>query len=295
MPDRACVAHIGIYSETEGPSLPPLLAIPFPAIDPVIVEIGPFALRWYALAYIVGIVLAWRYMRALVLNDTLWGPRNRPTPVDLDDFVLWGTLGIILGGRLGYVLFYNPAYYLANPGEILAIWSGGMSFHGGFAGTVVAMMLFAWKRGLSLWTLFDLAGCAAPIGIFFGRMANFINSELWGRPTDVPWAVVFPNAGPEPRHPSQLYEAALEGVFLFLVLRLLSHRFKFAAAARLPSRRFRLRLRHGTIHRRALSGPRCPHRIFERVPDDGNALVTPDDPCRDRVDGLVRQTNSAGS
>ncbi|WP_395172629.1 prolipoprotein diacylglyceryl transferase [Roseibium alexandrii] len=226
MRDRACVAHIGIYSETEGPSLPPLLAIPFPAIDPVIVEIGPFALRWYALAYIVGIVLAWRYMRALVLNDTLWGPRNRPTPVDLDDFVLWGTLGIILGGRLGYVLFYNPAYYLANPGEILAIWSGGMSFHGGFSGTVIAILLFAWKRGLSLWTLFDLAGCAAPIGIFFGRMANFINSELWGRPTDVPWAVVFPNAGPEPRHPSQLYEAALEGVILFLVLRLLSHRFK---------------------------------------------------------------------
>jgi phosphatidylglycerol:prolipoprotein diacylglycerol transferase len=199
--------------------------LPFPAIDPVIVEIGPFALRWYALAYIVGIILAWRYMRALVLNDTLWTTGKRPTPVDLDDFVLWGTLGIILGGRLGYVFFYNPAYYLANPAEIPAVWSGGMSFHGGFAGTVIAMMLFAWRRGLSLWTLFDLAGCAAPIGLFFGRVANFINSELWGRPADVPWAVVFPNAGPDPRHPSQLYEAALEGIVLFLVLRVLSNRF----------------------------------------------------------------------
>lgn len=206
--------------------MPPLLVLPFPAVDPVIVEVGPFALRWYALAYIVGIILAWRYMRRLVLNEPLWSTQTRPTPVDIDDFVLWGTLGIIIGGRLGYVLFYNPAYYFANPGEALAVWTGGMSFHGGFAGTVIAMILFAWKRGLPLWTLFDLAGCAAPIGLFFGRIANFINAELWGRPADVPWAFVFPGAGPEPRHPSQLYEAALEGVVLFLALRILSHRFK---------------------------------------------------------------------
>lgn len=206
--------------------MPAVFVLPFPAIDPVIIEVGPFALRWYALAYIVGIILAWRYMRALVLNDRLWNGGKRPSPVELDDFVLWGTLGIIIGGRLGYVLFYNPAYYLANPGEALAVWSGGMSFHGGFAGTVIAMILFAWRRGLPVWTLFDLAGCAAPIGLFFGRMANFINAELWGRPTDVPWAMVFPGAGPEPRHPSQLYEAALEGVLLFFVLRLLSHRFE---------------------------------------------------------------------
>lgn len=205
--------------------MPAVLVLPFPAIDPVIIEVGPFALRWYALAYIVGIILAWRYMRALVLNDRLWNGAKRPSSLELDDFVLWGTLGIIIGGRLGYVLFYNPAYYLSNPGEALAIWSGGMSFHGGFAGTVIAMILFAWRRGLPVWTLFDLAGCAAPIGLFFGRVANFINAELWGRPTDVPWAFVFPGAGPEPRHPSQLYEAALEGVILFLVLRLLSHRF----------------------------------------------------------------------
>lgn len=209
--------------------MPPVLALPFPAIDPVIVEVGPFALRWYALAYIAGIILAWRYMRALVLNDRLWQGAARPSAAELDDFVLWGTLGIILGGRLGYVLFYNPAYYVANPGEILAIWSGGMSFHGGFAGTVIAMMLFTWRRGLPLWTLFDLAGCAAPIGLFFGRIANFINGELWGRPTDVPWAFVFPNAGPDPRHPSQLYEAALEGILLFFVLRLLSHRHTLLA------------------------------------------------------------------
>ncbi|MBG6208444.1 phosphatidylglycerol:prolipoprotein diacylglycerol transferase [Labrenzia sp. EL_126] len=206
--------------------MPTVFVLPFPAIDPVIIEIGPFALRWYALAYIVGIILAWRYMRALVRNDRLWAGLQRPTPVDLDDFVLWGTFGIIIGGRLGYVLFYNPSYYFANPGEALAVWTGGMSFHGGFAGTVIAIFLFAWRRGLSVWTLFDLAGCAAPIGLFFGRIANFINAELWGRTTDVPWAVVFPGAGPEPRHPSQIYEAALEGVILFLVLRLLSHRFK---------------------------------------------------------------------
>lgn len=206
--------------------MPTVFVLPFPAIDPVIFEIGPFALRWYALAYIVGIILAWRYMRALVRNDRLWAGLQRPTPVDLDDFVLWGTFGIIIGGRLGYVLFYNPSYYFANPGEALAVWTGGMSFHGGFAGTVIAIFLFAWRRGLSVWTLFDLAGCAAPIGLFFGRTANFINAELWGRTTDVPWAVVFPGAGPEPRHPSQIYEAALEGVVLFLVLRLLSHRFK---------------------------------------------------------------------
>ena len=206
--------------------MPPVLVMPFPAIDPVLVEFGPFALRWYALAYIVGILLAWRYMRLLVANDRLWGSIARPTQLEIDDFVLWGTLGIIIGGRLGYVLFYNPGYYIAHPAEALEIWTGGMSFHGGFAGTVIAMILFAWKRGLSIWTLFDLAGCAAPIGLFFGRIANFINSELWGRPTDVPWAVVFPNGGPDPRHPSQLYEAALEGIVLFLVLMVLSRRFK---------------------------------------------------------------------
>ena len=141
----------------------PLFVLPFPAIDPVLIEVGPFALRWYALAYIVGILLAWRYMRRLVLDDALWGNLKRPTPLDMDDFVLWGTVGIVLGGRIGYVLVYNPAYYFSHPMEIFAVWTGGMSFHGGFTGTVIAMILFAWKRGLSIWTLFDLAGCSAPI------------------------------------------------------------------------------------------------------------------------------------
>ncbi|SFT59441.1 Prolipoprotein diacylglyceryl transferase [Pseudovibrio denitrificans] len=204
----------------------PLLAIPFPMIDPVLIEFGPLAIRWYALAYIAGILLAWRYMVVTVRNTNLWSKTAHPTGTDIDDFVMWATLGIVLGGRLGYVLFYNLPYYLANPTEILAVWQGGMAFHGGLLGMIVVLFIYSRARGLSGWTMFDLAAIAAPIGLFFGRIANFINSELWGRVTDVPWAVVFPNGGPEPRHPSQLYEAALEGALLFLVLRLLSHRFK---------------------------------------------------------------------
>jgi phosphatidylglycerol:prolipoprotein diacylglycerol transferase len=201
-----------------------MLAIPFPAIDPVLVEFGPIAIRWYALAYIVGILLGWAYMRALVRTDRLWGGTPRPGLQEIDDFVLWATLGVVLGGRLGYVLFYNPAYFLTHPWEIPVLWQGGMSFHGGFAGVTLAMILFARARGLSVLTLFDVAASATPIGLFLGRLANFVNGELWGRPTDVAWAMVFPHAGPEPRHPSQLYEAALEGAVLFLALRLLTHR-----------------------------------------------------------------------
>ncbi|KZK99256.1 prolipoprotein diacylglyceryl transferase [Pseudovibrio sp. Ad26] len=204
----------------------PLLAIPFPMIDPVLIEFGPLAIRWYALAYIAGILLAWRYMIVTVRNSPLWNKTAHPTAADIDDFVMWATLGIVLGGRLGYVLFYNLPYYLANPADILAVWEGGMAFHGGLLGMIVVLIIYSRARGLSGWTMFDLAAIAAPIGLFFGRIANFINSELWGRPTDVAWAVVFPTGGPEPRHPSQLYEAALEGALLFLVLRLLSHRFK---------------------------------------------------------------------
>ncbi|KZK80570.1 Prolipoprotein diacylglyceryl transferase [Pseudovibrio sp. Ad13] len=204
----------------------PLLAIPFPMIDPVLIEFGPLAIRWYALAYIAGILLAWRYMIVTVRNSPLWNKTAHPTATDIDDFVMWATLGIVLGGRLGYVLFYNLPYYLANPADILAVWEGGMAFHGGLLGMIVVLIIYSRARGLSGLTMFDLAAIAAPIGLFFGRIANFINSELWGRPTDVAWAVVFPTGGPEPRHPSQLYEAALEGALLFLVLRLLSHRFK---------------------------------------------------------------------
>ena len=187
--------------------------IPFPAIDPVLVEFGPFVIRWYALAYITGILLGWRYMLSLAARQT-GGPNAR----DIDDVVVWATLGTVLGGRLGYVLFYKPAYFLANPEAVLFVWQGGMSFHGGLLGVLAAVTLFARRRGIGLPGLADLVACAAPIGLFLGRLANFINGELWGRPSDVPWAMVFPRGGPLPRHPSQLYEAALEGMVLFVGL-----------------------------------------------------------------------------
>ena len=196
----------------------PLYVIPFPAIDPVLVSFGPFVVRWYALAYIVGILLGWVYARALIRSEKLWGGPAPLTVPDFDDFVLWVTLGIILGGRLGYVLFYNLDYFASHPLEAFQLWKGGMSFHGGFAGCVLAVVLFARVRKLSILSLGDLTCAAGTIGLFLGRLANFINSELGGRHTDVPWAMVFPNGGPQPRHPSQLYEATLEGLVLFLVL-----------------------------------------------------------------------------
>jgi phosphatidylglycerol:prolipoprotein diacylglycerol transferase len=199
----------------------PLLLIPFPAFDPVLVHLGPFAIRWYALAYIAGILLGWVYARALVRAESLWGGRAPMTVLDFDDFILWVTLGIILGGRIGYVLFYNPEHFAAHPLEIFQLWNGGMSFHGGFTGCVVAVVLFARHRGIPFLSLGDITCAVGPFGIFLGRIANFINAELWGRPADVPWAMVFPGAGPLPRHPSQLYEAALEGLLLFAVLALL--------------------------------------------------------------------------
>ena len=199
----------------------PLYVIPFPAFDPVLISFGPIVIRWYALAYIVGILLGWLYARALIRAQRLWGGPAPLTVADYDDFILWVTLGIILGGRIGYVLFYNPGYFAAHPWEILQLWNGGMSFHGGFLGCVLAVVAFARHRGLSILSLGDLTCAAATIGLFLGRIANFINGELWGRPTDVPWAMVFPNGGPQPRHPSQLYEATLEGLVLFGVLALL--------------------------------------------------------------------------
>jgi phosphatidylglycerol---prolipoprotein diacylglyceryl transferase len=196
----------------------PFYVIPFPAFDPVLVQIGPFAVRWYALAYIVGIMAGWLYARALVRSETLWGGQAPLKVIDFDDFVLWVTLGIILGGRIGYVLLYNPGYFAAHPLETFQLWKGGMSFHGGFLGCVLAVVLFARHRGLSILSLGDITCAAAPIGLFLGRIANFINAELWGRPSDVPWAMLFPGGGPLPRHPSQLYEATLEGLVLFAVL-----------------------------------------------------------------------------
>lgn len=197
-----------------------MFAIPFPIIDPILIEIGPLAIRWYALAYIAGIVLGWRLARALVRLTPIVSTKEQ-----LDDFVTWVTLGIILGGRLGYVLFYRPGYYLENPLEALMVWQGGMAFHGGMLGVIIATWLFCRINKLPLLAFGDRVVAVVPIGIFFGRMANFINGELWGRVApDVPWAMVFPGAGPDPRHPSQLYQAGMEGLILFAILMLLISR-----------------------------------------------------------------------
>lgn len=199
------------------------LTIAFPVFDPVAIAIGPIAIRWYALAYIGGIVLGWLYARKIIRSERLWGGKAPFTVVDFDDFILWVTLGIILGGRAGYVLFYNFGFFAQHPAEIFKLWTGGMSFHGGFMGCVIAVLLFGWKRKIPVLSLGDVTCAVGPIGLLLGRLANFINSELWGRTADasVPWRMVFPNGGPLPRHPSQLYEAALEGVVLFIVLALL--------------------------------------------------------------------------
>lgn len=204
----------------------PLAAIAFPNIDPVIVSIGPVAIHWYGLGYIVGILFTWWYAKRLLRNARLWPEGTSPMkPEDLDDFIVWAAIGVVVGGRLGYILFYDFQRYLTNPLDIFAVWQGGMSFHGGFAGTALAIILFARSRGINVWTLFDVVAAGAPLALGLVRCANFINSELWGRVTDVPWAVMFPTGGPFLRHPSQLYEAALEGLVLFVMLRLLTHAF----------------------------------------------------------------------
>jgi phosphatidylglycerol:prolipoprotein diacylglycerol transferase len=196
------------------------LTIAFPVFDPVAFAIGPFVVRWYALAYIGGIGLGWMYARALIKNDRLWNGGSPISLPQIDDFILWVTIGIIIGGRTGYVLFYNPVFFIHHPAEIFELWKGGMSFHGGFLGCVAAVMIFARRNNIPILSLGDIVTAVGPIGLFLGRLANFINSELWGRPADssVPWAMIFPNGGPVPRHPSQLYEAALEGIVLFTIL-----------------------------------------------------------------------------
>jgi phosphatidylglycerol---prolipoprotein diacylglyceryl transferase len=210
------------------PALAPALALPLPAIDPVAVSIGPIAIRWYALAYIAGLLGGWFMARRLAAVRGLWGPLKPPTANDIDDLIVWVTLGVVLGGRIGYILFYSFDSYLAQPLEILAIWRGGMAFHGGFLGAILALVLFARSRGLNALAMLDLAAVVTPIGLFFGRIANFINGELWGRPApDFPYAFVFPGAGPVPRHPSQLYEAFGEGLLLFIVMLIAVRRFGF--------------------------------------------------------------------
>lgn len=202
----------------------PFSALPFPDIDPVIVELGPLAIHWYGLGYVVGILFSWWYARRLIADGGLWRGGTAPIkPEDIDDFLVWAAVGVVLGGRIGYMLFYDLARYAANPLEALAIWRGGMSFHGGLAGVTIAIIVFSWRRGIGTWSLLDVIAAGAPVGLGLVRLTNFINSELWGRPSDVPWAVVFPNGGPLARHPSQIYEALLEGLVLFIVLRILTH------------------------------------------------------------------------
>ncbi|MDD3287539.1 MAG: prolipoprotein diacylglyceryl transferase [Alphaproteobacteria bacterium] len=188
-------------------------AIAFPQIDPVLVSVGPLVVRWYALAYIAGFVLGWRYCVLLAKQN----PAGPPS-ISYDDFMTWAIIGTVLGGRLGYVLFYQFDYYLTEPLEALKIWRGGMSFHGGMLGVIIAACLFVRSRKMLFFAFSDLLACATPIGLFFGRLANFINGELFGRETDVPWAIVFPRGGDIPRHPSQIYESMLEGLVLFIIL-----------------------------------------------------------------------------
>lgn len=214
------------------------LALPFPDIAPEIftIELGSFAfsLRWYALAYIVGLIIAWRIVVGLVKRPALWGEAGAPMAKEQpEDLLTWIILGVVLGGRLGFVLFYQPGYYLANPGDILRVWEGGMSFHGGFLGVVAAGLAYCWKYGLPAMRVGDAVAISAAPGLFLGRVANFINAELWGRPTDVPWAFEFPGSAAQDcpgvegicaRHPSQLYEAGLEGLLLGAILLWLAYR-----------------------------------------------------------------------
>lgn len=195
------------------------MALQFPQIDPVAVHLGPLEIHWYALAYIAGFLLGWRVARYICRLDK---DAHRPNSYDIDDFMTWAILAILLGGRIGYIVFYNLPLYLDDPLEAFKLWNGGMSFHGALIGVVTVCLLYAGIKKVSLLRLTDLFSVAAPIGFFFGRIANFVNGELFGRPTDVSWGIVFPRGGPEPRHPSQLYEAALEGLVMFPLLFLLA-------------------------------------------------------------------------
>ncbi|PAU97949.1 prolipoprotein diacylglyceryl transferase [Paracoccus salipaludis] len=211
--------------------------IPFPEISPDIFSITiagrEFALRWYAMAYLAGLLIGWRVIVALMRRPGLWGGTAPMRPEKVEELLTWVVVGVILGGRLGFVLFYEPAWYLANPGQIIKVWQGGMSFHGGFLGVVLAAWAYARRNGIAPLRLADALAIAAPVGLFLGRIANFINAELWGRPTTAPWGVIFPGEAAQDcpgveglcaRHPSQLYEAGLEGLLLGLVLFLLVRR-----------------------------------------------------------------------
>ncbi|HEY1631709.1 MAG TPA: prolipoprotein diacylglyceryl transferase [Rhizomicrobium sp.] len=220
-----------------------MLVIPYPQIDPVLFAWGPIAIRWYALAYIAGLLIGWWVFAAMVKQASLWKnpPFNGKPPATTDDagdLVVWATMGVLLGGRIGYILFYAialcsvsphegfcaadkfPGSLVTQPWKIFEVWQGGMSFHGAAIGVILAIVWFCRRRKLPLFSVGDLVCAVQPIGQFFGRIANFVNGELWGKPSHAPWAMVFPRAGAEPRHPSQLYEAALEGIALFVILQI---------------------------------------------------------------------------
>jgi len=196
--------------------------------DPVLIDLGFFQIKWYSIAYIMGIILGWSYALKIIKktqnNTKYFEPIKRS---DFDDLLFYLVLGIILGGRLGYVIFYNLEYYIHNSFQIFKLWQGGMSFHGGLIGVIIATLIFSKKTESNFFKFADIISCAAPIGIFLGRIANFINGELYGKITALSWGVIFPNAGNLPRHPSQLYEAALEGIFLFLIINYLALKKKF--------------------------------------------------------------------
>jgi phosphatidylglycerol:prolipoprotein diacylglycerol transferase len=222
--------------------------LPYPRINPIALQLGPIAIRWYALAYIAGLLLGWWLILSQLAQRSLWtnAPFYGSAPANAEqigDLVVWATFGVILGGRLGWVLFYGvilcsgdhgypycyglPGHFLTDPIKIFAAWQGGMSFHGGLIGVAIAISVFSSRQKLNALQLGDLVASVAPIGLFFGRLANFINDELWGRPTNVPWAMIFPRGGNIPRHPSQLYEAALEGIALFIILQLGLRKFRW--------------------------------------------------------------------
>ena len=201
-------------------------ALSHPQIDPVLISLGPLEIHWYGVAYAVGILFGWWYARKMVTTPELWGASGASiTEEHLDDFLVWAVGGIILGGRLGYILFYDLPTYLENPLAVFAVWQGGMSFHGGLAGITLAMILFARKHGFSPFSMFDIIAACCGLGIFLGRVSNFINAELFGRVTDAPWGVIFPGTDGLPRHPSQLYEGILEGILLFAIMAIFIWKF----------------------------------------------------------------------
>lgn len=207
----------------------------YPKIDPVAFHLGPIAVHWYGLAYLSGILLGWGYVRFLAGDNELWGDQKHVSQATIDDLPFWLMGGILLGGRIGYALFYEPDHFLNNPTDFLKLWNGGMSFHGGMLGAALAMYIFAHRRQTQMLSLLDLVACAAPIGLFFGRIANFVNGELFGRASTLPWAMVFPDGGPQSRHPSQIYEAMFEGLLLFLTLMISVKNYRSLARSGLTS------------------------------------------------------------